>query len=261
MSNRIGSGWSNNDAARVDGKPALEGRSAPLRWNTVGPQYFHVLGVPMLLGRDFTDADDAAAPPVVIVNETFAKRYLAGRNPLAHHVTLDKRDYAIVGVAADSRYTSVREAPWPMAITRIGSCRPEPMHFEVRTAGEPTALLPAIQRVVQTYGPDIPLVKPMTQEQQFGETFIERAAVLRPRGVLRPDGGAARGHRAAWDADLPDRPAHVRNRRPHRARRGARSGVVDDRAREPRGRRSPGSRSACRSRSPGRAGWPRRCSA
>ena len=58
MSNRIGSGWSNNDVARVDGKRALEGRSAPLRWNTVGSQYFHVLGVPMLLGRDFTDADD-----------------------------------------------------------------------------------------------------------------------------------------------------------------------------------------------------------
>ena len=171
MSNRIGSGWSNNDTAKVDGQPALKGQSAPVRWNSVGSQYFHVLGVPMLLGRDFSDADDAAAPPVVIVNETFAKRYLAGQNPLGHRVALDKRDFTIVGVAADSRYTSVRETPIPMAYYPYRQLRPEPLHVEVRTTGEPMALVPAIQRVVQTYGPDIPLVKPMTQERQFGETF------------------------------------------------------------------------------------------
>jgi predicted permease len=172
MSNRIGSGWSNNDVARIDGKPALEGRSAPLRWNTVGSQYFHVLRVPMLLGRDFTDADDAAAPPVVIVNDTFAKRYLAGRNPLGHRVNLADRDYAIVGVAADSRYTSVRETPWPMAYLPYRQAPSGPMHVEIRTAtDEPMTLVPAIQRVVQSYGPDIPLVKAMTQEQQFGASF------------------------------------------------------------------------------------------
>jgi predicted permease len=170
MSNRIGSGWSNNDIATVDGKRP-DGRSAPLRWNSVGSHYFQVLGVPMLLGRDFTDADDAAAPPVVIVNDTFAKRYLAGQNPLGHHLRRGRREYTIVGVATDSHYTTVRERPWPMAYFPYRQIGPEPMHVEVRTAGEPMALIPSIQRVVQTYGPDIPLVKPMTQEQQFGETF------------------------------------------------------------------------------------------
>jgi predicted permease len=171
MSNRIGSGWSNNDAATVDGKRPGDGSSAPMRWNSVGSHYFQVLGVPMLLGRDFTDADDAAAPPVVIVNDTFAKRYLGGQNPLGHHLRRGRREYTIVGVAADSRYTTVREKPWPMAYFPYRQVGPEPMHVEVRAAGEPMALIPSIQRVVQTYGPDIPLVKPMTQEQQFGETF------------------------------------------------------------------------------------------
>jgi predicted permease len=171
MSNRIGSGWSNNDVATVDGKRPDDGRQAPLRWNAVGSQYFHVLGVPMLLGRDFTDADDAAAPLAVIVNDTFAKRYLAGRNPLGHRVRLMGRDYPIVGVAADSRYTRVRERPWPMAYVPYRQTPSGPMHIEVRTTGEPMALVPSIQRVVQTYGPDIPLVKPMTQEQQFGATI------------------------------------------------------------------------------------------
>ena len=122
-----------------------------------------------------------------------------------------------------------------MAYYPYRQLRSEPMHVEVRTrtTGDPMTLLPAIQRVVQSYGPDIPLVKPMTQEQQFGDDVLERAVVLRPRDVLRPDGGAARRHRAVRDTHLPDQPAHVRNRRAHRARRGARSGVVDDRAREP----------------------------
>lgn len=173
MSNRIGSGWSNNDVATVDGKRPADGRSAPLRWNSVGSHYFTVLGVTLLLGRDFTDADDAAAAPVVIVNDTFAKRYLAGQNPIGHQLRRGRKEFTIVGVAADSRYTSVREKPHPMAYFPYRQIGPEPLHVEVRTAGEPTALIPAIQRLMQTYGSDIPLVKPMTQERQFGETFSD----------------------------------------------------------------------------------------
>ena len=56
MGNRIGSGWSNNTNAIVDGA-APTGPSARMRWNNVGPDYFRVLGTPMLLGRDFTEAD------------------------------------------------------------------------------------------------------------------------------------------------------------------------------------------------------------
>ncbi len=171
MSNRIGSGWSNNTGAVVDGAPPQTTGFAPMRWNAVGPDYFHVLGTPLLLGRDFEDSDDASAPPVAIVNETFVQRYLAGREPLGHRVSLS-REYTIVGVAANSRYTGVRESARPIAyfpymqVPPIGA-----MHLELRTKGDPKALLPQARRVVQEFGPDLPLLQPMTQAEQFGASF------------------------------------------------------------------------------------------
>src|SRR5204862_1289485 len=110
MSNRIGGGWSNNTGAIVDGRKPDEKSFSPMRWNSVGPDYFRVLGIPLLLGRDFTDADSPTSAPVVIINDTFARRYLAGRAPLGHHVGLsdhaDAKQYTIVAVVANSRYTS-----------------------------------------------------------------------------------------------------------------------------------------------------------
>src|SRR5207244_3844370 len=113
------SGWSNNTSAWVDGADPRGTVSSGMRWNAVGPDYFRVLGTPLLLGRDFTDSDTADAPKVVIVNETFAQRYLQGRSPLGRNVGFspgkDDPQYAILSVTADSKYTGVRERSVPMA--------------------------------------------------------------------------------------------------------------------------------------------------
>src|SRR5262249_61735279 len=98
--------WRNDTVAGVDGaRPSLQG-SPPMRWNSVGPDYFRVIGTPIVLGRDFRGADVLAQAPVAIVNETFARRYLDGRQPLGHHVALstapNARQFEIVGVAANS---------------------------------------------------------------------------------------------------------------------------------------------------------------
>jgi predicted permease len=179
MSNRIGSGWSNNTGAVVDGQKPDPQRFSPMRWNAVGPDYFHVLETPLLLGRDFTDADSASAPPVVIVNETFVQRYLANRSPLGHHVSLG-REYSIVGVAANSRYTGVRETDRPMAYF---PCTQVPaisgLHVELRTNGDPRLLLTPARRVVQEFGPDLPLLQPMTQQEQFSESFADERLFAR----------------------------------------------------------------------------------
>jgi hypothetical protein len=79
MENRIGSGWSNNTVVFVDGRNPQGDRSSQLRWNSVGPDYVRTLGTPLLYGRDILEGDGLNAPKVAIVNETFVKRYLAGR--------------------------------------------------------------------------------------------------------------------------------------------------------------------------------------
>jgi predicted permease len=183
MGNRIGSGWSNNTEAIVDGHRAKASGFAAMRWNNIGPDYFHVLETPMVLGRDFTDGDTSSAPKVAIVNETFVKKYLEGLSPLGHHIAVStgpgSPQFAIVGVAADSRYTSVQEGSVPMAYlpyTQIGAGT---MHFEVRSQGSPGALFPEVRRAVRESNPDIALLQPMTQEEQFQQGYNQQRLFAR----------------------------------------------------------------------------------
>jgi predicted permease len=175
---RPGVGASNNTIAFVDGVQAREKvLDSLVRWNAVGPDFFHVMGTPLLQGRDFTGADSARSMKVVIVNQTFVDRYLAGRQPLGHHLGIDGErgdQYTIIGVAQDSKYTRVREGdaamayfPYPQIPDVAG------MQVELRTAGSPAAFLPSVQRVIQDMGPDLAALQPMTQQAQFEASFTQ----------------------------------------------------------------------------------------
>ena len=182
---RIGSGWSSNTYAYVDGVlPQGDSDKSSMRWNSVGPDYLHVLGIPLLLGRDLTDADSTSAPSVAIVNQTFARQFLGGRNPIGHHVALSQdpkdRQYAIVGVAADSRYRSVEETQRPMAYFPYSQVAGvSTLHFELRTEGNPTALLPDVRRVAREFGPDLALLQPMSQREQFQRSYSQQRLFAR----------------------------------------------------------------------------------
>jgi predicted permease len=183
MQNRLGSGWANNTSAWVDGARPEGEKFSPMRWNAVGPDYFHVLGANVLLGRDFSDADTAASPKAAIINHTFAERYLAGRNPLGHHISgegLTGPQYTIVGVVADSKYTGAGEKARPMSYmpyTQLSSVGT--MHMEVRTKGNPLALLTDVRRIMHEFGPDLPLLQPTTQEEQFRSSFSQERLYAR----------------------------------------------------------------------------------
>ncbi len=183
MGNRIGSGWSNNTDALVDGRdPRTAGvQSNMMRWNDVGSDYFGTLGIPIRLGRDFTDADSYSAPKVAIVNETFARRFLKDRLPLGHQVSFTpKLSFTIVGVAANSKYTGVREQDIPMAyfpftqMNNVGA-----MHVELRVSGDPAGFWKEIRTAVASFAPDLALLQPMTQRAQFDEGISEERLVAR----------------------------------------------------------------------------------
>ena len=174
MENRLGSGWSNNNDDGLDGMSLVAkfGPNGIVRSNDVGPEYFHVLGIPLLVGRDISDVDTPSSPRVAIVNETFVRRFLANTNPLGHKI---RGDRIIVGVAKDSKYTSVDEPPTPIAYyasfqnVNVGKS----IHFAVRTHGEPLAVLPEVRRVTHEIDPTVPLEAPMTLEAQFELSYSE----------------------------------------------------------------------------------------
>jgi predicted permease len=184
MEERIGSGWSDNSDMKVDGRlpEVVDGASRTVRSNVAGPDFFRTLGVPVLAGRDFSDTDTATSPRVGIINEQFAKRFLPNQNPLGH--TVGPRDVnfqmTIVGVVKDHKYRSIVEEPIPMAwymyaqIPIIGE-----MHVELRVHGEPLAILPAAQRVLQGLDPNLPLIKPMRQREQYNLTISRQLMFAR----------------------------------------------------------------------------------
>ena len=179
MRNRIGSGWSSNTSVYVDGqKPRTEtGVFAGVRWNAVGSDFVRTLGTPLLLGRDINTTDTKAAPPVLVVNETFVKRYLRNTAPLGHQVALNRQtdtQYTIVGVIADSKYTSMREDATPMAFVPFTQVEGNStVHVELRTAGNPEAFWSEVRRAMRDFAPDVPLLNPITQQEQLAQSLSQ----------------------------------------------------------------------------------------
>lgn len=187
MESRLGSGWSNNNRMRVDGRLPDKSASGVVRSNVAGPDFFHTLGVPVLAGRDFANSDTAKSPPVGIISELFAKRFFPNENPLGHTIGTEDGRYqmTVVGVVKDHKYRSIDEEPIPMAwymyaqIPVIGE-----MQVELRVYGEPLAILPAARKVLQQMDPNLPLIQPITQQAQYELTISHQLLFARLAGFF-----------------------------------------------------------------------------
>jgi predicted permease len=178
---RPGSGWSDNNGLTVDGQsyPWDNGKNM-LRSNTVGPKFFETLGIPILAGRGVTEADTKGAMVVAVVNETLAKRYLKGVSPVGHTLGSAKYQVTIVGLVRDNKYNSADEDPMPMAwYSYQQDPNIENMDVEVRTAGNPLALLPEIRRIVRDLDPNAPVQSPTVLSAQFEESYLMPALFAR----------------------------------------------------------------------------------
>ena len=118
-----GSVW--NNLVTVPGYEAPE-RERSANFNRITHDYFRVMGTPILAGRDISAGDRSGAPPVVMVNEAFARKYFSGQNPLGRTFVLGlpgrpgASSYEIVGLVADAKYQSLREKPPPTVYTAWG---------------------------------------------------------------------------------------------------------------------------------------------
>src|SRR4029079_11024361 len=91
----------------AEGRDAIPANEITINWTVTTPGYFAALRIPILRGRDFTTHDDTASPPVMIVNETFAKRMFGKEDPIGKRAMSsrdEKVERAIVGVVRDVKY-------------------------------------------------------------------------------------------------------------------------------------------------------------
>jgi predicted permease len=121
----------------------------------IAPGYFAALRIPLLSGRDFTLADEAATAPVTIVNQSFARRYFHGADPIGRKVKTFGKSLTVVGLVKDSKYFSPAESPRPffyMPFRQFYSGSHE-VYLFVRTTGDAAQAIPVLRRVVASVDP------------------------------------------------------------------------------------------------------------
>jgi len=164
--NGLFSGSESGDRISVEGYKSQKPQDLHARFDQTGPNYFATVGIPILLGRDIGPQDVASAESVCVVNEAFAKFYFGSQNPIGKHVTDEfpdtRKTFTIVGVARDARDHSLRREIarrfYLPAAQPLGDFNPD-LNYEIRTMGEPGAVIQAVRQTIQAYDPAIPIGK------------------------------------------------------------------------------------------------------
>ena len=139
-------------------KPELERR-------VVTPGYFDALGIPLVRGRGFTQADDRASQPVALVSRTAARRLWDGRDPIGDRLEMDDRWWTVIGVVADVQDQAFRAAAEAAIYVPSAQWPSATRHVLLRAAVPPLTLGPDVRRLVRDLDPALPVIDARSMEQ------------------------------------------------------------------------------------------------
>ena len=179
-------GSAGSDVTLADGA-FTDGVDRQARVRLVSAAYLSTLGVAMVEGREIGREDTATSRPVVVVNQTLARRLSPGRSPVGHDVKFGvpvfggdngRRVWHVVGVAADTWDRGPREAVEPEVLIAIAQTPAEvffwisrELQLAVRTSGAPTAAVPALRRAVAAVAPSLPMGVARTLDDRVAASF------------------------------------------------------------------------------------------
>ena len=143
----------------IEGAPQTTGGERPQAdLLQVSPGWFATAGVPLVAGREFSDADREGEPLVVVVNDALARRYFADVDPVGRHVSFDaETSLEVVGVVGDVHQTSLAEEPRPTLYVAQAQIARRGMTFMLRTSVDPATLVPAARGVIREVDADQPI--------------------------------------------------------------------------------------------------------
>jgi predicted permease len=183
--NGLFGGSDNGDQIIVEGYTPTGRDDNGSRYDAVGPGYFSTLGIPILLGREVTEQDRSGGRTVCVINETFARRFFAGRNPIGLHVTQHYADqrhtYEIVGVVRDSRQNRLRgeiEHRFYTPVTQPAASI-NGVTFVIRPRGEGSTMLTDVRRIVQQAEPNMPIRRAGTVTEAVAGRIVQDRLLAR----------------------------------------------------------------------------------
>ncbi len=181
------------ESVYVEGRPVPPSQKAPdVMFNSVDAPYFETLRIRVLLGRAFTEADSETSPRVAIVNETMARQFWTGEDPVGKRFSLtsDAGPFVeIVGVARDGKYRVLAEDPQPYFYVPLAQHFTAQRTLQIRSSMPPESLASIIQREIQALGANDPIEEIQTMKESLGGTlgyFIYRvgASLAAAMGLL-----------------------------------------------------------------------------
>ncbi len=154
--------------AEIEGQPKpKEGEGIEIDRTGAAPGYFATMGIPVLRGRDFGEQDAPGTARVVIVNETAARRFWPGQDPLGKRLRFgEKEDWAtVIGVARNGKYRTLGEEPRPFVYHSILQDYSSFATIVAASDGNERALLAAVRREINEIDPNLPIfsLKTMTE--------------------------------------------------------------------------------------------------
>jgi len=166
--NGLFSNTDNGDQISVEGYTATGRGDRGSAYDAVGPGYFSTLGIPVVLGREIGEEDLAAGRMVAVINEQFAARFFANRNPLGMHITQmyadERRTYEIVGVVRNSRQNRLRgeiEHRFYTPITEPAA-QVNSVTFLIKPRGNDAPVLADVRAALQRAEPNMPITNART---------------------------------------------------------------------------------------------------
>jgi putative ABC transport system permease protein len=164
---------------------SIEGRPAPppnqvvdAEYRIVSPGYFATMGIPLLRGNGFTERDDANTPRVMVINETMARKYWPGEDPIGKRINLGDPSTSpwrtIVGIVRDGRNQRLDAEPYPQMYAAYAQSPTSGMTLVTRAAAEPLSLVPAIRGELVAIDKDQPLYNVRTMEQVLWESVARQ---------------------------------------------------------------------------------------
>jgi len=181
------SGVSANGPGFVEGRPPLPEAENDLYQQRVRWNFFETMQIPLLAGRSLTEQDDARAPLVAVVNQTMARKFFGDENPVGKRFGFSpdtSNQIEIVGVVKDAKYTGQREETPATAYIPFNQLRMGQMNFEIKTAGDPNALVGAIREAVRQVDKDLPLFEIKTQREQADASLTQERLFARLTGFF-----------------------------------------------------------------------------
>jgi putative ABC transport system permease protein len=176
ISNTMGN-WT--QSILVDGVPPEQARN--VYFNGVSPGYFDAAGMRLQRGRDVAETDTASSPKVAVVNETFARTYFGGADPIGHRITIGKaasrKDLEIVGIVQDARYRTLQEPARSIAYLSIAQVEDVTSGrdlFATVRAANLAAVEAAARQVVRTIDPRVPVHVETVADRVRESTLTER---------------------------------------------------------------------------------------